>query len=714
MPLFNFQFIAVRQKLLCFIGLPEPNPKPRQLPNIKKCYKNLFYMYFQLLNIIYKKYLMKATPFWFLILFAFTANAQLIYIGDDAPQNKFDGYQNSKRTAGLAVLGNNYFFITPNGKFYQTDGTEKNTLVKKQFSPQDVGYLKASNKYVYFTEGSMEDIVKNLTRYSPTTGFNLIRDVSNNYSVLQLNHVAVPGQTFTVDEMFVSYDKNDVLIRKFTKDNFYVYSIHDPNDNANANLVYTRRLGTSNLTMPINMSTEIETRNGDVYFNGRENPTGVFETTINIIKPVAEDDSKYEFKYKYAVLKSGLFPYNRFLRTNNNIYSLFKVVDSAKNEKYLTLYNFKDKQIADVGKALEYTSYDVDTQIMDGEIYISYKGNLHRYSEEEKNFIGIIIEKNASTGWEELAKNTRFLKVGNYYLYRRNGALFVYDYDTRLTKEVSKASLAKNYNFLTQHNIYAYAGNNSFYFTQRVNEKEVFTKYNPVTNTYTPIIFPDFKKNMFEETKAILHNGNKFVFLTSYNGKKDKSVYKMFMYTEEGESLANKNEPVTPIIVKPEPKKETNFFDIKTFDKKLFVEQLMKILNDQSNQFKDITAESIPSDLSPKYKSTIKLDGFGEGVIIDYKRDSYLMRYEAESVVLKGKFNGLAFLDLLDSEVQKLVANNGITRVIDVDVKVRKLIHYLNTDGNKLLQLDLYCPTDFTNPEEAVFTLTIRADKRTK
>lgn len=657
---------------------------------------------------------MKATPFWFSILLAFTANAQLTYIGDDTPQNKFDGYQNSKRTAGLAVLGNNYFFITPNGNFYQTDGTQKNTLVKKQFSPQDVGYLKATNKYVYFTEGGMEDIVKNLTRYSPASGFNLIRDVSNNYNVLPLNHMVVPGQKFSVDEMFVSYDKNDVLIRKFTNDNFYVYTIHDPNDNANAYLVYTRRLGTTNLSMPINMNTEIETLNGDVYFNGRENPTGVFQTTINIIKPVIADASKYEFKYKYAVFKNGLFPYDRFLRTKKNIYSLFKMVDSATNKKYLALYYFKDKEIAEVGKVLPYTADDVETQIMDGEIYISYKGNLHRYSEEEKDFFGVIIEKNASNSWEELAKNTRFLKVGNYFLYRRNGALFVYDYSSKSTKEISKTILAKNYNFLTQHNIYAYAGNNSFYFTQRINEKEVFTKYNPVTNTYTPILFPDFKQNRFEETKAILHNGNKFVFLTRYSGKKDIPVYKMFIYTEEGASLANKKEPNIPIIVKTEQQQEIKSFDIKTFNKKLFVEQLMKILNNQSNQFKDITAESIPSNLSPQYKSTINLEGFGEGVIIDYKRDSYLMRYEAESGVLKGKSNGLAFLDLLDSEVQKLVANNGIRRVIDVDLKLRKRIDYLNTDGNKLLQLDLYCPTDFTNPDEAIFTLTIRADKRTK
>ncbi|WP_462252322.1 hypothetical protein [Ferruginibacter sp.] len=657
---------------------------------------------------------MKATPFWFLILFACTANAQLTYIGDDAIQSKFDGYQNSKRTAGLAVLGNNYFFITPNGNFYQTDGTEKNTIVKKQIWPQDVGYLKATNKYIYFTDGGMADIVKNLIRYNPSTGFNIIRDAGYSYGVLQLNQMVIPGQKFSVDEMFVSNDKNDLLIRKFTNNNFYVYSIHDPNDNGIANLVYTRPLNSSNLPMPINMSTEIETLNGDVYFNGRENPTGVPETTINIVKPVSADASKYEFKYKYAVLKNGLFPYNRFLRTNNNIYSLFKMVDSAANKKFLTLYYFKDKEIARVEKVLDYTADDVETQIMDGEIYISYKGNLHKYSERAKDFFGIIMEKNANNSWEELAKNTRFLKVGNYFLYRRNGALFVYDNNTKSTKEVSKNILARNYNFLTQHNIYAYAGNNSFYFTQRINEKEVFTKYNPVNNTYTPIIFPDFKKNMFEETKVILHNGNKFVFLTSYSGKKDKSFYKMFMYTEEGESLANKNEPVTPIIVKPEPKQETNSFDIKTFNKKLFAEQLMKILNDQSNQFKDITAESIPSDLAPKYKSTIKLEGFGEGVIIDYKRDSYLRRYEAVSGVIKGKLNGLAFLDLLDSEVQKLVANNGITRVIDVDVKARKLIHYLNTDGNKLLQLDLYCPTDFTNPEEAVFTLIIRADKRTK
>jgi hypothetical protein len=170
--------------------------------------------------------------------------------------------------------------------------------------------------------------------------------------------------------------------------------------------------------------------------------------------------------------------------------------------------------------------------------------------------------------------------------------------------------------------------------------------------------------------------------------------------------------------IEPKPKPEVKPLDISSFNKKLFTEQLIKIISNQGNQFEDIKGESIASETGNKSKSTVTLEGFGEGTIINYKSVSKLFRYEAETVIIKGKANALAFLDVLDKEVINLIANNGIKRVVEIDVKVRKQLNYLFTGAVgydateiKFLQLDAYCNSGFDNPDDAVFTITIRADK---
>ncbi len=650
------------------------------------------------------------------LIVSLTTTAQLTYLGDDVTQSYNDGYTSSKQTPGLVSLDGKYYFITPNGKFYQTDGTAAGTKIEKQFAPQTVAYLKATNKYVYFAYGS--GYIGDLARYSPTTGINIVRNPTDNNAFLYLNSQVVPGNNFLVDEAFTNYENDAFLIRKFTKDNFYIYIINDHNDNAKAHLVFTQKLNNNYITTPISVNTTVETFKTEVYCNGRERPTGVYQTTVNINKRTENDDTKYEFKTNFSTLKNGLFPYDRFLRTKNNIYSLYKVVDSAANKKYLRLYAFNEKVITPTKSAVVLTEEDVDTQIMDGEIYFSCKGRLVKYNEPKAEYEFILFEKEGISAWQDIAKNTRFLKAGDYYMYRRNNTLSVYNSALKTTNTITGAFWHANKHYFTQHKVEAYAGKNSFYFTKRVNDKVTFIRYNPVANTETPIEFPEFKKEKFDEIKAIFHNGNRFVFLTGYKGKKDKPVYKMFMYTEDGAALAAAKEPVITTAPKIEPKPTPKTLDIKTFDKKLFTEQLVKIVNNQGNQFEDIKGESIASEFGNRNKSTVTLEGFGEGTIINYKSVSKLYRYEAETVIIKGKANVLAFLDVLDKEVQKLIANNGIQRVVDIDAKVRKRLNYIFTGAVgydateiKFLQLDAYCNSDFENPDDAVFTITIRADK---
>ena len=191
----------------------------------------------------------------------------------------------------------------------------------------------------------------------------------------------------------------------------------------------------------------------------------------------------------------------------------------------------------------------------------------------------------------------------------------------------------------------------------------------------------------------------------------------MYLYTEVGLPL-----PVNNTVIKVEKKPETTvkdkIIDVKNYNKKLFVQQITKIVSNQGNKFEDIAGEDIESDFNNKKRSTILLEGFNEGIIIDYKSTSFLYRYEAQSFQIKGKGNALAFLDLLDKEVQTLIAGNGIKRIVDMDLKLNKTLNYIFTANAgydvtaiKFMQLQAYCSTDFANPDDAIFTITIRIDK---
>lgn len=482
---------------------------------------------------------MKQFYFCCLIFLTFSANAQLVYLGDDvySNSNKTDGYFLNKKIQGLVALNNNYFFITPNGNFYQTDGTKEKTEIKYQFAPQEVGYLKATKKYIYFTEGSINDI-KDLIRYSPATGFNKVKlgGLTGNNHILRLNQSIVPGSNSSVDEMFVSYDKDEILIRKFDKDFFQIFIIKDDNNNSTANLVCGEYLNMNNITTPISTNTEVEIYKGDIFFNGKENPTGIYETTISVFKPSLAIADKYEFKSKFALLKNGKLPYDRMLRTKNNMYALVKTEDKDKKQKKFQLFQYSDSKLTSAGMAIEHSTDDAAAQVIEDEIYISFKGHLVKYIEETKNY-NIIMEGDINTGWEDIKRNTRFLKMSNYYMYRSNGALFVYNYLNNTSKEVSKSLSNGGYNYVLDirmaNKIHAYAGSRNFYFPQVINDKEVFTKYNPITDIYSTIDFPAFNNHSFKEIKAVMHYANKFVFLTEYRAKKNIPVYKMFMYTEE-------------------------------------------------------------------------------------------------------------------------------------------------------------------------------------
>jgi hypothetical protein len=652
-----------------------------------------------------------------LCFFVKITNAQLSFIGNDEINNKLDGYQAIYQTAGFVQLADKWYYITPNGNFCETDGTEKGTKIIEKFAAQTFAYFMATKKYVYFTKSYRDEYVKQLYRYSPTTGMAEVTNPANNNKPVYLNNQIVPGQNFMVDEVFANYDKDALLIRQFTKDIFYIFIINDFNDNAKVNLVKTSILSNDYLTFAIAMNTSLETFKTDVYCNGKQKPTGEYETTMNVFERSLEDNTKYIFKTNFSLLKNKMYPKEGFLRTKENIYSLIKGIDSATSKSYYNLFYYNKKMISGTKSPLFIKNEDVEAQTLEGNIFISAKGELIKYDENKEAFYDVIIEKDATYPWQNIAKNTRFLKVGNNYMYRRNFELFIYNSASKKTTNLANTyNTAIPKNIFGEHNTFAYTGKNSFYYSQVVDSKNVFTRYNTITSTTSQIEFPSFKKQDFEAINAVLHHENKIVFLTTYKGKRDKLIYKMFMYNEDGE--AAKNTIVTVASTQPinqQAPKPTEF-DITKFDTKLFVTEISKVIKDQTNKFKDIKGESVPHEFKNKYATTIQLTNFAESFISDFSSESNLWRYQAESFKIKGKDEALKFFNKLDFEVQNLLATNKTKRIVDVDFKTRKVVMYkfAETEEINVISLDLSTNASVENFEDGYYTITIRADKPAK
>lgn len=622
------------------------------------------------------------------------APAQLTYLGEDETGKKIDGYVAGKKTTGLVMLNGKYYFATPNGNFYQTEGNETSTKIIEKFTPQNFMYLAATQKYIYYAKDFGGGLVKDFVRYNPVSEkITATHFADNTYKQFTVNGNEVPGNAQTVDEVYVSPDSDQLFIRAFTNDMFSIYALSDNSEDNLADHVYSSKLVMTNISTPISTNTEVSALNKEVYFNGRVKPTGTYETSVNIYKPTETNKNKYEFKISFQIKEKKATIYDRFLRTKNAMYSLIKIEDSiGKYHHDVFLYN--GKSITGAKEILLNNADDYNAQVIDGVIYVSYKGAIWTFIEEKSKFNRIYFDDAANESWDYIQKNKRFLKAGNYLLYSKGKKFGVYNLITKKSMALKNPVLANQPNFFTYSKTYVYAGNNSFYFMDNVNGQEVFTQYNPANNSYTPFVFPEFKKQSFGEIKAIYQTGNKFVFLTSYIGKKDKPEYKMFMYSEGG------NETVVAV---PEVKPT-----VKVFNAKLFEQQVNSIIAEPKNGFKNILGDvkNTSTNSTPINASTVAVEGIGDGTIINYK-DSRTFMYTAETNRMF-KEDAAAIMETIEKQLQKIKLPFSFTKIINYDVASRRFISYEFNGKMATIDLDMLRGTDAENAPNWTVTFRVR------
>ncbi len=471
---------------------------------------------------------------------ATSTQSQLTYLGDDEVEKKIDGYAVGFKTRGFEEINNQYFFTTPNGHIYQTQGTIGTTSVFKKFPPQHLLFFSATKKYLLYGYNADFNLVnyninQTMYRYDPTGGnhaeANTVKQSNNNSFELQLEVGRL--MPVSVNELFVNYEKDKTFIRTFNLHNsneLKIYALHDEGAHQ-VNEVYSCDFIISN--MEIGGSTKIGYYKNQVYFNGTFWPKDTkygYETGVTVAENSLTAPDDYKFKTQFVLKNSGATIYEHFLRTKTKIYSLLKI--DKETSFNMLLYNYRENGLYPSVDSIKYKADDWAAEMLDGEAYISCTGKIWKFNERKSSYDEIYTDKSGKIKWTKINGDNRFLKAGNFLMYDDGNTFFAYNMQTKISTAIKAVVQAKEPNSTNINKTKMYAGKNSFYFMNLVDGKEVFTQYNPANNIYTPIVFPEFQKQIFGEIKTIYHLANKFIFLTSYIDKKDNPVYKMFMYTE--------------------------------------------------------------------------------------------------------------------------------------------------------------------------------------
>ncbi len=465
----------------------------------------------------------------FLFLCFSNINAQLVYLGDDEADKKYDGYQLNKLCGGLVQQGNSYYFTTPNGHFFKTDGTAENTKVISNFSGYDGLFLGATNKFIYYTININGR--GNLIQYNPAANtFTTQLYVNDPYEIFSLTGVVVPdGNKQTIDELFVCPDKSKIFFRTFKNDKFRIYTIHDDTPSKVIMIKEAYMPTAENPDVVIGVGCKLGFVRNEVFFNGRikKASMGIYETSISSVGPKADNESEYEFKSDYRLLEKKILNNDKLLQTPTSIFTLAQRQDNDGKQQLL---EYTTKNASFTKTILSFKANDYSADVLDGEIYVSCKGKISLYDEKKQDYYYVFNDEKSI--WSNIIPMGRFLKSNAYILYKSDDGFGVINTYNRGVKSIKTPVLINEPNKYDAGPVYAYAGKYGFYFIDYADGKNVFTQYNPLENLYTATIFPEFNKETYKETRGIFQQGDRFLILTAYTGNKGKIIYKMFMYKE--------------------------------------------------------------------------------------------------------------------------------------------------------------------------------------
>ncbi|RZM19064.1 MAG: hypothetical protein EOO88_39085 [Pedobacter sp.] len=449
--------------------------------------------------------------------------AQLSYIGLDKIRT-FDGYKKGWFSGGIIFFKGKYYFSTPNGNLFQTDGSMRGTVLLKT-SQRDIVTLKATNDWIYYTPDSGYN--PQLQQFDPVSGAD--RGFKYTDLVMPSDRLCESCEV-PQSEVFVSADRSKVFIRNFGRGMQFINMIDDKAPENQVTEVFKTSIPQAGITFQlIRGNTRVAEIRDEVYFNGTINFADAknVETSVTAFERVNGATPSYKLLTDYRLKAKGIKLYPNFLRTAG---ALYVIASKGDNEMFfMRVENAGLRQLASFpDKALGYTCF-----LLSGQIYATWKDKIYRYDEGTDNMV--LLHQFSNSSLETVSGGVNLLKVGAYLMFRQDGVLRVLNEKTGkvdlLSATVAFPSPAK----MDRLPIYAIAGKEVFYVLEETAAGKILNQYDPVRKTFIEVPLPAQKNETFVGYKYFQAAQDKLLILTEFKGKREKDppLYKMFLYTEQ-------------------------------------------------------------------------------------------------------------------------------------------------------------------------------------
>lgn len=453
---------------------------------------------------------------------ACTLQAQMVFLTEDDTKDTRNAYGYGHSVDGFVQQNGKYYFFTPRSNFFESGGTKETTKKITQLGfGAEPWRITATKKCIYYTVYNGQTAI--LHRMNIATKKH--EQVTNNGRPLHF--------TSTFDVLFVTDEQDGVIIRlsMLNPSNTIIYAVKD--DGPPTVTTITGEIWSKN-QRTLSSFSDVGILKGEVFVNAVDS---AWHTTILSWQPGPKG---YSYKAYYGLSSRGIFMQPGFISLASGLY-VIGISDENKSAKtcMVSLYqlhsNVTLKQVTGFKIPLDKTAANTvaKAEVVNGALYIKCGAQLWQYNEADTIFKKIYTR--ADTYWDFIAATYRSLAVCNNYLVcsdTTSTGILVRNLATGTQVALRTPDKAYEYNNALKGKTKVYVTNKYIYFISNTTGNEVFTRYNPVTNVYTDIAFPEIKKQQFTKIRCISFNGDRFIFYTEYRGKK-ADFYNIFMYTDE-------------------------------------------------------------------------------------------------------------------------------------------------------------------------------------
>lgn len=472
--------------------------------------------------------------------------AQLSFLGTDKLFKGSNPYYAPELAGGIVTLGTDFYFTTPAGRLYRTDGTEAGTTAVIALKGQSMPILAATGTYLYV---GVQDpgYASFLHRYTPGSRKLDVLRQENPAQNFRFNNQRPPGYNLMADLLAVSPDRKYIAFRNFINDAISVNVISDDAPETIRTVKYCSGSEIASLDLAIHPSSEIAFVRNEIFVNGSERDlltaaskadaagnlkltrsgNRAFSASSVIKKP--GDATGWLLGSYYHLDSKGYTLYKGLLQTKAELFALVSK-NGGETVGEHQLVRFDSTKLLLSKDKLPGGKY-YTAEVHDDAIYLLTTGAIYRYDRPADHFTKVFSD--TGSGWNTVYDTDLMLKSGKHLLTRVRERLVMIDESTGKATTFSPGNIQEEPNRFSFGDRYAWATRRAFYVMDNSGGKPVFTQVSPDTKRTKAIPMPLIDRSEFVKFRAVFQLGDRFLLLTEYRNRKGDPVFNMFMYREE-------------------------------------------------------------------------------------------------------------------------------------------------------------------------------------